>query len=421
MAAANHKISIKNLGPIKEITDFEIANFNVVIGESASGKSLLAKAIYMFNELRLASSFARGEDEIKNALYGNVKFLFVAYTNYEIRYEYSAEYSIKLHNINGELKADLSPKLSKLAEASARELQNIDNTEREEMLSARWSEFANAKGAERVEKLDKIMNEIDEKLMSSAPPQAANDLQLSLTQKLGLQATWFIPASRSFVSDFDNLRLTYFSSPVYANSANIGVPETDKTLAEFSNNYRAALQYFEKLEHHLMRGIVQKVGDTNSAQVFLTTDSQRLHISETSSGQRNLFPILLILGYWERVGVSGMIFIEEPEESIHPSDQKAILDEIIGFANRTKSQVFITTHSPYILMSLNNLIEAHARKYEPLRDLSVYVKKVNVQILENGTSSSIIDEEEKLIDIEYISRIQDKIMDEFDTILNGKN
>ena len=47
----NHKITIKNLGPIELIKDFEIKDINILAGESASGKSIIAKTIFVFNDL----------------------------------------------------------------------------------------------------------------------------------------------------------------------------------------------------------------------------------------------------------------------------------------------------------------------------------------------------------------------------------
>ncbi|MBQ2800487.1 MAG: AAA family ATPase [Lachnospiraceae bacterium] len=45
------KIAIKYLGPVKEL-EMDIKDFNVLIGEQATGKSTVAKAIYFFRIIK---------------------------------------------------------------------------------------------------------------------------------------------------------------------------------------------------------------------------------------------------------------------------------------------------------------------------------------------------------------------------------
>ena len=45
------KIIIRHLGPVKTL-DMEIKDFNILIGEQATGKSTVAKAIYFFRIIK---------------------------------------------------------------------------------------------------------------------------------------------------------------------------------------------------------------------------------------------------------------------------------------------------------------------------------------------------------------------------------
>jgi predicted ATPase len=45
------RIEVKNFGPLKDVS-IDITNIVVLIGESASGKSTLAKLVYFFNNLK---------------------------------------------------------------------------------------------------------------------------------------------------------------------------------------------------------------------------------------------------------------------------------------------------------------------------------------------------------------------------------
>lgn len=46
----NERIEIYNFGPIKEAC-FDIKKLNIIIGEQASGKSIISKLIYFFKNI----------------------------------------------------------------------------------------------------------------------------------------------------------------------------------------------------------------------------------------------------------------------------------------------------------------------------------------------------------------------------------
>lgn len=55
---------------------------------------------------------------------------------------------------------------------------------------------------------------------------------------------------------------------------------------------------------------------------------------------------------------STAFFIEEPELNLYPITQYKLVSTIVKMVNEMNHTLFITTHSPYILTSLNNLIYA---------------------------------------------------------------
>ncbi len=59
------------------------------------------------------------------------------------------------------------------------------------------------------------------------------------------------------------------------------------------------------------------------------------------------------------------LFVEEPEQNLFPSSQMSITNSLVRAikesdkrANNTKSMVVVTTHSPYVLSSINVLMAA---------------------------------------------------------------
>ena len=74
------KLIVKNFFTLKEI-DIDLSQFNIFIGEQASGKSLLVKLIYYFNENFNKPIFQRKENlrTIKKNLLDNFNKIFHIY------------------------------------------------------------------------------------------------------------------------------------------------------------------------------------------------------------------------------------------------------------------------------------------------------------------------------------------------------
>ena len=95
-------------------------------------------------------------------------------------------------------------------------------------------------------------------------------------------------------------------------------------------------------------------------------DGEKLYIDSTrwvnliygSSGQQEALWILLFMFLFILEHKRTFIILEEPEANVYPSAQLDIMKLIALTLNSTQSQIFITTHSPYILTSANVLIHS---------------------------------------------------------------
>ncbi len=103
------------------------------------------------------------------------------------------------------------------------------------------------------------------------------------------------------------------------------------------------------------------------------------------------------------------IVFEEPEAHLYPEAQKEIIDLIALLFNALNSQVIITTHSPYILASLNNLLYANVlqQKNKAVEKIInpktiIETNKLNAYSVNNGKINNIIDNETNLIHSEEI-------------------
>ncbi|HEC1759895.1 TPA: ATP-binding protein [Campylobacter lari] len=120
------------------------------------------------------------------------------------------------------------------------------------------------------------------------------------------------------------------------------------------------------------------------------------------------------------------IFIEEPESNLFPTNQMNMTYYLASLRNaKNNPNIMFSTHSPYILTALNNILYASIIKtklrndeqnniYEIINKENIFNHKDFIAYkLENGKSYSIIDKESMLIDAEYIDTASSEIMGDF--------
>jgi AAA15 family ATPase/GTPase len=79
-----------------------------------------------------------------------------------------------------------------------------------------------------------------------------------------------------------------------------------------------------------------------------------IDLYNASSSIKQLAPLLLYLRY--RARRNDLLIIDEPEMNLHPESQARLL-EILGMLVNEGVNVLLTTHSPYFMSHLNNLVD----------------------------------------------------------------
>lgn len=95
-------------------------------------------------------------------------------------------------------------------------------------------------------------------------------------------------------------------------------------------------------------------------------DGRLVKVSRSSSGQQELLPPAVALEVLRTARFrenAVTIFIEEPEAHLFPDAQKRIVYEITQVLNRLikcglDAKILLSSHSPYVMTSFNNLLEA---------------------------------------------------------------
>lgn len=133
--------------------------------------------------------------------------------------------------------------------------------------------------------------------------------------------------------------------------------------------------------------------------LYVPDGNSVLDMAVTSSMVKELAPLVLYLRYLAEP--NALLVIDEPEMNLHPEAQARMMEFLAMLVN-AGLHVLITTHSPYFVDHLVNLMKAaeHAdkgaiREKFLLGRTEAFIPKeqVSVYLFEKGTARSILDEE----------------------------
>lgn len=183
----------------------------------------------------------------------------------------------------------------------------------------------------------------------------------------------------------------------------------------------------------------------NEKDVIVLNNGKEINMEEASSAIHSAIPLLLVFDS----AVNSMhptthkivhrrnrpfIVIEEPELNCFPSTQKKIMEHLIQgikFEHKTGTDywcgLIISTHSPYILTSLNNMLYAHTVGQKDYAGTNAILNEefwlnpddVSAYMLyTDGRCEDIFNREEGLIDAGKIDGVTNTLNEEFNALLN---
>jgi len=412
------RITIENFGGLKQIS-IPLNSINIFIGKQASGKSITAKLVYffkgIFNDIFNGVIDNKTKTEIDKLILNKFEDYFPSEGwstgTFSITYEIGSQ-SITLErqiNTKNKLKIQYSEAI-KNAFSGCRKLIKKNEEQEEDKISFRSYNIF-----------------LREKYYSY------------LIKELGKVATFnqiFIPAGRSF---FANLQSSIFS--FLSNNKAI-----DPFLVEFGSFYSNVKSIVERPDRLEKRNIPKEHIDTLILEILggrytrdknkdyiIQPDNRKIDVSFSSSGQQETLPLSIILKALTLIGFSGegaTIYIEEPEAHLFPSAQKKMVELIATVYNNSRNQLqfIITTHSPYILTSINNLLNAGLLKEQGVNERKLYKivpkheiitpREVNAFAMKDGKALNLIDSETGLISADLLDQVSEEISIQFDELLD---
>lgn len=376
-------ITIRNIGPLVDTGRLKLTSLTLIIGKQSTGKSTLMKIISYCSWVE------------KRLIIGEDKFMY-DYTHY---LKFLKEL-MKFHRIN-----------------------------EDEFSSDSYIEYE----SDWV-KIEVSGNKRNAKLVRKPECKFAHNFKQS-----------FIPSERNFLTSIQNIEKIY-------RTANID------NIFNFILEWRDAKSLFtddKALDLVVTKGMKFYYDSKVEKEVLKLSNNKKISPFYASSGVQSELPLLVVANYLHSsIGTANYsaedyalnkdinkfiykslrIFIEEPEQNLFPESQFELIKALFKIINKTEGCLMVlTSHSPYVLTSINLLIDASmACERNKNAVVEVFGDEVNLSpkafsaytITEFGTVENIIDEETNLIKGEYLDSISDTFDNmtyELNEIIYGDN
>ncbi len=390
------KLIIKNFGPIKSV-ELELGSFNILIGENATGKSIVAKLLavcryfsYIIDDGLFPKSF---EDGLEAR--GLIEFI---QDNSVINYE-CEHYVFK----------------------SERKLNRaVERDENGEFMYETETHFFSTELVPKSGKFENLLKE----LRSIQRPE-------NLFDKYALNG-WNIPTS-FFQNDVAAVLDNPFFVPterglqsIFSLGKNSIQNLSDALFNQLAELDQIARAFKDETKIEPLNIIYKN--ENGKGYIKKDTDDTYYSLFNAASGYQSTIPIVLLLKYYSDIRKKSKTFIiEEPELNLFPLVQYELIqflaDKTINFGN----SILLTTHSPYILTSINNLMYAyktgqnHHEEAETIIEKKYWLNPEDVSVymlLPNGECEDIFEREEGMIKVEKIDSVSRKLNHQFDTLIN---
>lgn len=395
----SEKLTIRNFGPIKNV-ELDFKKFNVIIGENATGKSTVAKvlAVCRYFSFIVKTQYGILDNFLENddgehfleglRLWGMQEFLK---DNSEIYYS-NKDYSItvKFKFQDKKFKEDVQGPyifqdvetrliLHPISDSFKKLLEEFKNLKPDEPYLNAWhlptSFFQN--------EVANVMNN-----------------------------PFFISTERGLQSIFS---LGKNSIPNISDSLFNQLANLDLIAKNFK--FETKIEPFN-IEYKNVdgRGYIKKDGKHD----FIS-------LVNAASGYKTAIPIVLSMKYYSETRKKQKTFIlEEPELNLFPEAQKSLINYLVENTSKYKNDYLLTTHSPYILTSLNNLVYAYklgqnySESVDKIIEKKYWLNPADIsayQLLPDGSFKDIL-AEDGLIMAEKIDSISGILNEQFDELLN---
>ena len=448
------KLIVKNFGPI-DSADLDLKSVNVFIGPQASGKSTVAKLYTICNSPRLYHHFndkrysffsiTKNKEDLeffKEPSFEKFKEALEDYSiigclnsKTEILFESTThKIEIKKNKMIFKDKINLS-KINEYYESKEyvkckKEFKKLsvisDNFDLSYKFSVMWERLSlkekkEGNISEKYNEFSKNFNyddELSEDEILKVIEQANN-----VKREYFFKSPLYIPAERVIVNLLKQAAISF---------QNLEIP-IPKHLLNFTSIYANASFDIKEFDiSFLKEGTTYK--NVNGEDRIYFSARKNMKLSESASGFQSIIPIILPIEYMkikQKREVNYSFVIEEPETNLFPRAQYDLLKLLESGRSEDFGKVdkgtmhFYTTHSPFFLSSLNNLLFAFIKGNENQQKNSSKInaiipkncwinpKDFSAYQIVNGKTKSILSDKSGLIENNIIDSVSEDIINDF--------
>ncbi|WP_295935965.1 ATP-binding protein [uncultured Xanthomonas sp.] len=344
------KITVKDFSCIKK-AELTLSELTVLIGPQASGKSVLSKLVFFF----ISETLGQYDKIIDNKSFDDfTEYLKSRFADwfpvpawgdkvFKIDFQMS-DYRIRFTRTSYEtsVRDNLRISTSAVVKEHYRESQ--------ESLKALRARIATKKKASS--EFDFREFELSWELRETSRRVLAKRLGKDF---VALQT--FIPAGRSFFTTLGRAVVAFDQGK-----------QLDPVTVQFGRMFAAMQDARMRFIYHtdepsseVARELAEMLGGKiiwrDDQALFECSDGRSMPLSALSSGQQELLPLVNVISSMNNeIQPGGLVYIEEPEAHLFPSSQSKLIQVLACITRGTR--LLLTTHSPYVLAKINNLIKA---------------------------------------------------------------
>ena len=392
------KIIIKNLGPITE-AEIELAPLTVLVGKQASGKSLAAQVTFFFRSVRsLVARYyspqmlgaANWQEKLIKSILDDLRGVpfgyfadGTAYLHYKTAKSWWSVHVYK-SNRNVRLNKEFKTYLTKL-------VTSWEKADQKDELQLAW-DFQNI----------------------FIPTERSVFTRLSDKAPTVLYAQHQPILLRLFAEYLDRSKHIY--SKLYPKYGR-------RELAElFGQEWLDSMDYVLEQQVKAIQGkaYTPPHGPQLWKWMIHSSDEKKriIPIEATASGQMEAWPFFVIAATMGSIFSEMSVYFEEPETHLHPGAQVEVMRTIAYLIGRGQN-FFLTTHSPYILYVINNMLQSHFAQTSGEESRIALDPAAVAAFQIDGSATSLLDRKETgLIEVGELERVADELGEEFEALLD---
>lgn len=433
------KLIVKNFGPLQDI-EIEVREMVTFIGAQASGKSTLAKLLSILEDEHFRkfdnNSF---EYELK-------KYNIFSYLNNKTHIFYESFSHKKLPVFNFEHKEEKSTKFSILRKFNLKKttLHSSDYNENtlifidlikttinqhklikdssfnkifeENKQITEFNKIFKNKANVNNDDIDKILRILNKDKLIENYNLLFNKIINSFPNIFQFDSI-YIPSERNFLHLIAENTLGLINN-------NIQIP---KHLLNVGQEYEKAIHTIKELPLTIIDKNFKYRREGKTSYIY-HNETEKVDLLESASGLQSVIPILLLVEYSKSLKekYNFNFVVEEPELNLYPKAQHELIKYLIKNCLFERKNLILTTHSPFVLASINNLLLAFDKGKTKPTEVNKIIKKESwlnpknfiAYELKNGKAKKIMDDKLGQIKENMIDGVSDAFSDEFDKLLD---